>query len=302
MTEVAPAQSAHSVGCPVRESVVALAESLQLAGVSTPRRVAGDVIAAVLGVHRLWPVLNRDAALDADTLARARAAVTKLAAGAPFAYAVGSAAFRHLLLEVDENVLIPRPETELLVEQVLSRFNSRPEGKSWGTAVDIGTGSGAIAVSLATEGKFDRIIATDTSIDAIEVARRNVERSRDSRRTHVELRVGSVTGPVRAERVQLVVSNPPYVAYSEIEALPAVVRDWEPPTALLSGANGMSITSAIIRDSASILEPGGLLALEVDERRAALVAELVLANANYIAVGVGLDLTGRERFVFASRV
>jgi release factor glutamine methyltransferase len=301
VTDVAPAQTGRSVGCPVREAVVALAESLQLAGVSNPRRVAGDVVAAVLGVHRLWPVLNRDAALDTDTLARARAAVTKLAAGAPFGYAVGSAAFRHLILEVDERVLIPRPETELLVEQVLSRFNSRPEGQSWGTAVDIGTGSGAIAIALATEGKFDRIIATDTSIDAIAVARRNVERSRDSRLTRVELRVGSVTAPVRSERVQLVVSNPPYVAYSEIEALPAIVRDWEPPTALLSGANGMSITSAIIRESASILEPGGLLALEVDERRAALVAELAMVNGNYIAVGVGLDFTGRERFVFASR-
>jgi release factor glutamine methyltransferase len=106
---------------------------------------------------------------------------------------------------------------------------------------------------------------------------------------------------VHSERVELVVSNPPYVAYSEIEALPVSVRDWEPPIALLSGRDGMAVIAAIVTESAPILAPGGLLALEVDERRAGLVAELVMASGNYIGVGVGLDLTGRERFVFASR-
>lgn len=288
-------------GALVFEAIDELTVVLRHAGLANPRGVASDLIAALLGVDRSWPVLNRDYVLDVETRSAARVAGGKLAAGAPFAYAVGTAGFRHLVLEVDERVLIPRPETEVLVEEILARVGAARQEASWGVAVDIGTGSGAIALALATEGRFDRVIATDSSLDALAVARRNVERLRDDLRASVELRAGSLTAPVRSERVQLVVSNPPYVAYSEIEALPRNVRDWEPPTALLSGANGMAITAAIVQRSASILEPGGMLALEVDERRASLVAELVMASGNYIAVGVGLDLTGRERFVFASR-
>jgi release factor glutamine methyltransferase len=295
-------REAGAHGSLIIEAIDELASSLRCAGVANPRTAASDVLAALLGVGRSWPVLNRDSVLDIETLGAARVAVGKVAAGAPFAYAVGITGFRHLVLEVDERVLVPRPETEVLVDEILSRLGAARRDESWGVAVDIGTGSGAIALALATEGRFDRVIGTDSSLDALAVARRNVERVRDDLRASVELRAGSLTAPVRSERVQLLVSNPPYVAYSEIDALPRNVRDWEPPTALLSGANGMAITAAIVQRSASILEPGGMLALEVDERRASLVAELVMASGNYIEVGVGFDLTGRERFVFASRI
>jgi release factor glutamine methyltransferase len=100
--------------------------------------------------------------------------------------------------------------------------------------------------------------------------------------------------------VSLVVSNPPYIAFSEIEALPASVRDWEPPVALLSGHDGMAATAAIIRGAASILASGGLIALEIDERRASLAAELMMRHGGYTDIGVRLDLTGRERFVLAT--
>ncbi len=108
--------------------------------------------------------------------------------------------------------------------------------------------------------------------------------------------------PVRGEAASVVVSNPPYVAFSEIESLPASVRDWEPPVALLSGHEGMAATQAIVNGAPEVLASGGLLALEVDERRASLVAEMMMADGRYREIGVRLDLTGRERFVFASRI
>ena len=260
---------------------------------------ATDIIAALLEVPRSWPIMNRDATLDAETVAASRNAAKKLRMGAPFAYAVGTACFRHLNLLVDERVLIPRPETEVLVGEILDRMDPWP---SWGTAIDIGTGSGAIALSLACEGKFDRVIATDASLDALEVARSNAQRSRAALNAQVEFRHGSLIAPVIGERAQVVVSNPPYVAFAEAAALPAAVRDWEPPLALFSGHDGMKASAGIVRDSARILESGGILALEVDERRASLVAELMMQNGSYENIGVRLDLTGRERFVFATRI
>ncbi len=278
-----------------------LTASLRLAGIADPRRVANDIIAALLEVPRSWPVTHRDSSLDSNIVASARHAAHRLSKGAPFAYAVGTAQFRHLNLSVDERVLIPRPETEILVGEVLAEMSSRFGTTSWGTAIDIGTGSGAIALSLAHEGRFERIIATDASVDALDLARANIEKC-GVRNTHVDLRLGSFMAPVTGEQASLVVSNPPYIAFGEMEALPSSVRDWEPPLALFSGHDGMTATAAIVRDAAAILLDGGLLALEVDERRASIVAELLMRHGCYTDVGVRLDLTGRERFVLASRL
>src|SRR5438046_5847628 len=142
--------------------VMELTARLQSArDVDDPTREARDLVAALLDVPRHWPVLHEDRWVEAAMWRRACAAADKRAAGAPLAYAVGRANFRGLTLEVDERVLIPRPETELLVDLVLERCAMRRGG----VAVDVGTGSGAIAIALATEGEFDRVIATDISID-----------------------------------------------------------------------------------------------------------------------------------------
>jgi release factor glutamine methyltransferase len=117
----------------------------------------------------------------------------------------------------------------------------------------------------------------------------------------VELRAGSLLAPVSGERARVVVSNPPYIAYGEAAALPASVRDWEPAVALFAADNGMAAIAAIARQAADVLEPGGLLALEVDARRASLAAELCMTDRRYDDVRVRLDLTGRERFVLARR-
>jgi len=273
-----------------------LTAGLEGAGVALARDEARDIVAAVLDVPRFWPSTNKAALVDATAVEEARKAAAARARGAPFAYAVGRAAFRYLTLAVDERVLIPRQETEVLIDLVL-----QAEAGGRGTVVDIGTGSGAIALALATEGTFERVIATDVSRGALEVAERNAAFVRDDLRAPVEFMHGSLLAPLAGLRVSTIVSNPPYIAFAELEELPPSVRDWEPPLALLSGDEGLAATRTIVREAPSVLATGGLLALEVDTRRASLVAEALASNGAYEDVAVHLDLTGREPFVLARR-
>jgi len=283
------------------EVVDRMSEKLSAAGMDDARTLATEILAALLEVPRSWPAMNRGVTVDDALVLDVSRAAERLARGAPFAYAVGSASFRHLNLLVDERVLIPRPETEVLVGEILERMAKRSV-TAWGVAADIGTGSGAIALSLSAEGRFDRVIATDVSLDALAVARENAGRSGAVLKSPVEFRHGADLTPLRDEKVNVIVSNPPYVAFSEADQLPASVRDWEPPVALFTGRDGLKATAEIVRHAERHLVPGGLLALEVDERRASLVGELMMAQGAYTNVGVRLDLAGRERFVFASRV
>lgn len=288
-------ETGGTVAAVIAEAARAMAGSRH---VEHPRAEAQEMLAALLDVPRSWPVLNAAAPLDEATRSAMRQAASRRAAGAPLQYAVGRAPFRHLTLDVDERVLIPRLETELLIDLVLEA----ERGRSGGTAVDVGTGSGAIALALACEAEYDRVIATDVSLDALAVARRNAAHAAAACRAPVEFRHGSLLGPVAGERVRAVVSNPPYIAQGEAAELPASVRDWEPAVALYSGATGMDATVRLVREAAAVLEPEGLLAMEVDARRAALVAECVAADGRYTQVRVRLDLTGRERFVLARRL
>ena len=278
----------------VGDLVTAVSALLRSARVPEAAREARDIVAAVVDMPRFWASMNREAHLEVDVGARVWAAARRRASGAPFAYAVGRAAFRHLTLDVDERVLIPRQETEVLVECVLARARQ-------GVAIDVGTGSGAIALALATEGHFSRVIATDVSREALDVASANVSRLSHALRAPVELRHGSILAPVRHERAAVLVSNPPYIAYDEAALLPASVRDWEPPVALLAPRNGMGVMAQIIRDGALLLESGGLLALEIDERRASLAAELALSDGRYREVRIERDLAEKERILMAIR-
>ncbi|MES2522001.1 MAG: peptide chain release factor N(5)-glutamine methyltransferase [Gemmatimonadota bacterium] len=224
---------------------------------------------------------------------RIRAAAMRRSAGEPLAYCVGSAAFRHLVLQVDARVLIPRPETEIVVDEVLRVCR----GRSGGTAVDIGTGSGAIALALASEGAFDRVIATDVSADALMVAAINRDRLGPDA-SPVEFRAGADLAPVRDVRARVIVSNPPYISFREASALPCAVRDWEPATALFADDDGMARYDALLADAPGCLEDGGWLVLEVDARRAGLTAERA-ARAGFVEVRLVKDLSGRDRVLVA---
>ena len=260
-------------------------------------REARELLAALHDMPRHWPMVEQAQRVSTEEWMRAIRAAKRRARGTPLQYAVGRASFRHLTLDVDERVLIPRPETEQLVELVLDALRAEPAG----VVVDVGTGSGAIALAIASEGNASMVVGTDLSVDALAVARANAARHASVLRVPVELRAGSLLGPVPERGLRAVVSNPPYISWGERDALPASVRDWEPPVALFSDADGMALTARLVREAAAALAPHGVLALEVDSRRASVAAELIATNGAYEMVQVVLDLTGRERFVVARR-
>jgi len=269
---------------------------LESVGVGEPQREARDIVAAVLDVPRFWAAANSVADASPDVARSVIRAAMARAGGAPLAYAVGRASFRHLSLVVDERVLIPRVETEVLVERVLDRSTPRTR-----RIADVGTGSGAIALSLAFEREFELVIATDISLDAMAVAGANAASLSTVLKSPVEFRHGSLLAPLAGEKLDAIVCNPPYISFAEIADLPPDVRDWEPSLALLCPEDGLSVTRALIRSAPSMLASRGFLALEVDTRRAGLVAEMIAVDGRYAGVEVLLDLTGRERFVFATR-
>lgn len=253
------------------------------------------LLAGVLGLKRLDLYLQHDRPLTPDELERYRSAVRRRLKNEPVQYILGVAAFRHLELRVDRRVLIPRPETELLVGAVLEWSKSRVER---GVVLDIGTGSGAIALSLAGEGGYERIVASDVSRDALDVARANASRLGFGDR--IEFREGSLFDVVGdSERFDVIVSNPPYVAESERAALSADVVEHEPAAALFAGADGLDVIERIVGGAASRLRAGGLLALEIGIDQGAAVLERIEGTGAYAGAQVRQDLTGRERMVLA---
>lgn len=219
--------------------------------------------------------MRRDEPRSSELAAKFQNAVAQLERGVPFAYAVGSVGFRTLDLKIDPRALIPRPETEGLVELVLRKTGNRETGnEKRGMAADIGTGSGCIALSLAVEGRFEKVVAVEQSPAAAALARENVARIDPP--TPVEIREGSLLEPLMetGERFRAIVANPPYLRTDEYEELDSSVRRFEPREALVSGSDGLDATRALFAGARSLLEPGGLLALEIDERRADAIREL----------------------------
>jgi release factor glutamine methyltransferase len=219
------------------------------------------------------------------------AAVQRRASGMPLPYAVGRSGFRTLELKLDPRALIPRPETEGLVDLVL-----RPGPR--GVVADVGTGCGCIALSLALEGEggVSRVIAVERSPGAAALARENVELVRP--RVPVEVREGDLLAPLAGERVRAIVSNPPYLTEREWRELDPAVRQFEPREALVSGRDGLEATRALLAGAAALLEPGGMLALEIDERRAERV-RAVAREHRWPRVAIHEDLFGRPRFLLA---
>ena len=273
------------------------AAMLESEGVAEAQREAREIVAAVLDVPKFWAAANSVADASPEVAKSVIRAAMRRAQGAPLAYAVGRASFRHLTLEVDESVLIPRVETELLVERVLERCDENTN-----RIADIGTGSGAIALSLAFEREFERVYASDVSLDAVRVAAANAAALAKVLKSRVEFRHGSLLAPFAGEKLDAIVCNPPYVSFAELADLPTDVRDWEPALALLCPQDGLAVTRQLIREAPRVMNSGGLLALEVDMRRAGSVAEMYAVDGRFEQIEVLLDLTGRERFVFARRV
>ena len=181
-----------------------------------------------------------------------------------------------------------------MVDEALNAMH----GRTGGIAVDIGTGSGAIALSLASEGRFDRVIATDVSPDALAVAELNAARLVPPH-APVEFRLGADLWPLAGIKACLIVSNPPYIAPEEASSLPASVRDWEPALALFADDGGMARYDLLLAGAADYLEPGGWLVLEVDARRAGETARRATRTGKFTGVRLVRDLAGRDRVLVA---
>ncbi|MCU0627200.1 MAG: peptide chain release factor N(5)-glutamine methyltransferase, partial [Gemmatimonadaceae bacterium] len=232
--------------------------------------------------------------VDATVVQRALDAAARRVRGMPMPYATTRAAFRHLWLHVDPRVLIPRPETEGLVDRALARL---PHG---GTVADVGTGSGAIAIALATERHDARVIATDLSPDALAVARLNAAAQRDAHAASIEWRAGDLCAPLAGEALDVLVANPPYVPLASAASLDRGVRDWEPTLALFGGDDGTHVVARLVREAPAVLRPGGWLLVEIDATggRAALAA---CEGGTWSSASVEPDLFGRDRYLVARR-
>jgi release factor glutamine methyltransferase len=251
------------------------------------------------GLYGLQWVLGLDSLAGERALHRLDVMVARRLEGEPLQYVLGSWAFRRLELMVDRRVLIPRPETEEVVEAALGLARAMPRPL---TLVDLGTGSGAIALSLASELSLSGVTvwATDASSDALDVARANLA---GAGRAAANVRVAhgswfDALPPELRGAVDLVVSNPPYVATGDV--LPAEVSDWEPLEALRAGAEGLDAYRAIVPAAVDWLRPGGWLVLEIGATQGAALADL-LRTADLEQVEVRRDAAGHDRIALGRR-
>jgi release factor glutamine methyltransferase len=281
--EVGARRCRNAEGVTVAEALAGAERRLAAAGVASPRVDAELLVGNALGTTRTALYADSGRELSAQESAGLERRVARRQAREPLAYVLGEWGFRRLTLKVDRRVLVPRPETEVVVERCLEllRGLDRP------AVLDVGTGSGAIALAIADEHPGARVTAIDVSVGALEVARENARAT--------ELRVAFAEQDVRdglEGAYDLVVSNPPYVTAEEIETLEPEVRHWEPRIATV----GEEHTEAIAAASARVLLPAGHLVLEVADGQAAEVSE-VLRRLGYDNVRSGEDLSGRDRVV-----
>jgi release factor glutamine methyltransferase len=227
--------------------------------------------------------------------------VERRLSGEPLQYVLGRWAFRTLDLFVDPRVLIPRPETEMVAGIAINAAKAmRSNGSDRLTVVDLGTGSGAIGLSVAVEVERADVWITDNSIEALNVARSNLV-GIGRAATRVRTVEGSWFEALPSEllgSIDIVVSNPPYVADSD--DIDDIVREWEPASALFAGADGLDDIRVILNESVSWLRPGGVIVLEMDPRQIPIARELALA-LGYIDLEIHADLAGRDRALLAQR-
>jgi len=261
---------------------------LREAGVPSPRVDSEHLVAHILGLTRSG-LYSSDRLLSEDDRARLGELVTRRRAREPLAYILGEWGFRRLMLNVDARALVPRPETEVVVERCLVHL----EGVAEPRILDVGTGSGAIALALADEVPAARVVAVDLSEDALALARENLARADADGR--VELRRGDLLAGI-AGQFDLVVSNPPYVLAAEYDSLQPEIRLYEPYGAVV----GDRVWAQIAREARSALAPGGWLVLECGDGQAAEVSAGLTA-LGYEDVLATPDLAGRDRVVEGRR-
>ncbi len=254
----------------------------------TARLDAELLLAHALDRSRIELYTDLERPLNEDELDRYRGLVARRSRSEPVAYILGEWGFRRLTLDVDRRALIPRPETEIVVERCLERLRGLDEPR----VLDVGTGTGAIALAIADEHAGARVTGIDASREALALARDNAQRTGIA----VELLEHDVRGGLRGGPYDLVVSNPPYVAPADLDTLMPDVREYEPHVALV----GEGVTETVAATARDVLRPGGWLVLEVGDGQAPSVSAQ-LDELGYVEIGTTPDLAGRERVVEGRR-
>jgi release factor glutamine methyltransferase len=261
-------------------------------GLSSPRLDAEVLLAHVLGVERLRLFVDSARTLTAGELGAFRQAISRRRKAEPVSYIVGTREFYGLPFHVDSRVLVPRPETEILVEVALLRTK---DAHLQGDALDVCTGSGCVAIAFSKKRPTWRITGTDVSNDALTVARDNAERL--GAVWGVDFVLSDLDAAIpKDKRFHLITGNPPYIPSSDITTLDADVRDHEPRLALDGGNDGLQIVSRVVERAKERLRPGGVLALEIGHDQASRVKALLQSNG-FIDVEGKHDYGGIERIV-----
>ncbi len=280
----------------VLEVIKKSSEFLAKKGVDSPRLQTELLLAHLLKLPRMKLYLNFERTLLPTELDALRALVMRRAQREPLQHIIGSASFCGLEMLVNKHVLVPRPETELLAElgwQFLSSINSHPP-----TCLDFGTGSGCIAIAIAAKCPTTRIVAVDISPEAIAVARQNAATHHVVDR--VEFRCGDgFTTLNGADKFDLIVSNPPYIASDEIATLETEVREYDPRGALDGGADGLDFYRRLATEAGAFLKPGGKITIEFGDDQTKEISDIFTAE-RWTVESVHLDYTKRERLLTAT--
>ena len=285
------ASSAGFIGATVAASLTHGANVLHTK-TSASQLEAEVLLAHVLGSTRAYVYAHPECAIDVDQLAGYRALLERRARGEPLPYLTGCIEFFGLDFAVDPRVLIPRPETEALVDLALQLVTNGSSERKGCAIVDVGTGSGCIAVALAVHTPRARVYALDLSADALIVARANAQRhSVDHRIAFIQ---SDLLEPI-GERVDLIVANPPYVAAEEWATLPVEVQEHEPRIALYGGARGLEVIRRLLCELSAHLRPEGALLMEIGALQGPDVIQLARQALPSADVALHADLSGNDR-------
>lgn len=276
----------------VLEVIKRTTEFLAVKGIEGARLNAEHLIGHGLGLGRMQLYLQFERPLTELELETIRPLVRRRGLHEPLQYIMGSVEFSGLKLKVDRRALIPRPETEYLLELVLKKLTTPPP-----TLLDLGTGTGAIALVLARQYAESQVLAVDNSTEALGLAAENAQATGMADRVEF-LPSDWFAGIDRARRFGLIVANPPYLSVVEVEAARPEVKSFEPVAALTPGGDGLSDLNKIVTEAPAFLEPGGLLALETGITQHAALCALA-DKIGYARSESHADLTGRDRYLFA---
>ena len=277
--------------------------TLKEAEIDSPGINADTLLSFVLSCDRTKLYTNPDEIVNETDIRRYKELINERIRHVPLQYITHRVEFMSLDFFVDERVLIPRPETEILVETVLNKAHDKQYSNRKITILDIGTGSGNIAVSLAKNLSNVEIYASDISQEALEIAKTNVQRHDVTDKIHLlhgDL-FGTFVGNAEKEQVDFIVSNPPYVSESEWKNLEPELRDHEPREALVGGKDGLCFYRQIIKGAADWLKPEGCLVIEIGETQANTIIKLMESQGHYEDIEISNDLQGKERVISARR-